>query len=101
MASHSDNFSQINKLIHEPARMAIMAVLSACVEADFKYLMNATNLTKGNLSSHLSKLEKAGYVEIDKKFVKKMPRTTVRLTNLGRKEFAGYTKQMREVMKRL
>ncbi len=101
MAGTQDPFSRINKLIHEPARLSIMAVLSACAEADFKYLMNATSLTRGNLSSHLSKLETAGYIKIDKKFVNKIPRTTVSLTSLGRKEFADYTKQIREVMKKL
>jgi DNA-binding MarR family transcriptional regulator len=101
MPSNPDSYSSINKLIHEPARLSIMAVLSACAEADFKYLMNATALTKGNLSSHLARLEKAGYIAIQKKFVLKIPKTTVRLTSLGRKEFEEYTRQMREMMKKL
>jgi DNA-binding MarR family transcriptional regulator len=101
MPSLPEQFSEINKLIHEPARLSIMAALSACVQADFKYLMNSTGLTKGNLSSHLAKLENAGYIEVEKKFVNKMPNTTVWLTNLGKKEFTKYTKQMRKVMKSL
>jgi len=82
--------AQLDKLIHEPARLAIMAVLFACDAADFTYLLNATGLTKGNLSSHLSKLEEAGYVEIEKRFLGKVPNTLCRLTPTGRKAFTEY-----------
>jgi len=99
--AHPDRFGDINRLIHEPARLQIMAVLSACSEADFKYLETSTGLTPGNLSSHLTKLEAAGYIQILKGFRGKTPLTTVRITKLGKKEFNHYIKQMREVWKTL
>jgi len=82
----------LDRLIHEPARLAIMAVLSACKRADFTYLLNATGLGKGNLSSHLSKL-KAGYITITKTFKGKYPNTSCALTSRGRKAFNVYRKQ--------
>ena len=101
MAAGGGDINLINKLIHEPARLSIMAVLSACEQADFKYLMNATALTKGNLSSHLAKLEKAKYITIEKKFVGKLPQTTVSITKQGLREFRTYVKKIRQVMKNL
>ena len=64
MADEIKDLTNIDRLIHEPSRLAIMAVLSACESADFTYLLNTTGLTKGNLSAHLSKLEDAGYIKI-------------------------------------
>ncbi|HEX9745324.1 MAG TPA: transcriptional regulator [bacterium] len=101
MTQSPEDINSINKLIHEPARMSIMAVLSAVDQADFKYLMTSTNLTKGNLSLHLSKLEDASYIEIIKSFIGKTPNTNVRLTRLGRTEFNNYIRQMRKLMKNL
>jgi DNA-binding transcriptional ArsR family regulator len=87
------NISSFDRLIHEPSRLAILAVLSACESADFTYLLTATDLSKGNLSSHLSKLEKAGYVAITKSFKGKYPNTSCALTVEGRKAFNAYRKQ--------
>lgn len=89
----------VDRIVHEPARLMILAVLSAAREADFLYLLNATGLTKGNLSSHLSRLEEAGYVEIEKSFVGKQPRTVARLTVAGREALNGYRRQMQAVLK--
>ncbi len=89
---------KIDRLIHEPARLAIMAILSALSEADFLYLLNATGLTKGNLSAHVAKLEEAGYVRIDKKFIGKKPKTVYRLTPAGRKAFHHYLEQIKKIM---
>ncbi len=80
---------ELDRLIHEPARMVIMAVLYAA-DADFLYLVRQTGLTKGNLSSHLSKLEQARYLVIDKSFEGKIPRTVCRLTEMGRHAFRSY-----------
>ena len=88
----------IDRTIHEPARLIIMAILSAVEEADFLYLLNATGLTRGNLSSHLTRLETAGYVSIEKTFAGKMPRTIGRLTNEGRQALAAYRQQMGAVI---
>lgn len=88
----------IDRTIHEPARLMIVAILSAVEEADFLYLLNATGLTKGNLSSHLSRLEAAGYVEIEKEFVDKIPRTLARLTAAGADALAAYRQQLSSVV---
>jgi DNA-binding MarR family transcriptional regulator len=85
-------------VIHEPARLLIVAVLSVVESADFLFLMNQTKLTRGNLSSHLSKLEAAGYVEIKKEFVEKIPRTLLSLTEKGRKAFVEYRRYMQQVL---
>ena len=91
----------IDRFIHEPARFLIMAYLYVVESADFLFLMNQTGLTRGNLSSHLSKLEAAGYVSIQKEFVKKMPRTSLSLTDAGRKAFSDYRQQMKQVLDEL
>jgi DNA-binding transcriptional ArsR family regulator len=88
----------IDRTIHEPARLIIMAILSAVEEADFLYLLNATGLTRGNLSSHLTRLETAGYVSIEKTFAGKIPRTIGRLTNEGRQALDTYRQQMGAVI---
>ncbi|MBI5032353.1 MAG: transcriptional regulator [Chloroflexi bacterium] len=80
----------VDRVIHEPARLAIVAVLAACESADFVYLRNATGMTQGNLSAHLGKLEEAGYVEIEKRFQGKKPNTLCRLTDAGRTAFKQY-----------
>lgn len=88
----------IDRTIHEPARLIIMAILSAVEEADFLYLLNATGLTRGNLSSHLTRLETAGYVSIEKTFAGKIPRTIGRLTVEGRHALDSYRRQMGAVI---
>ena len=90
--------AEIDRVIHEPARLLILAYLSVVESADFLFLMNQTNLTRGNLSSHLSKLEAAGYVEIKKEFVDKIPRTLLRLTERGRIAFLEYRRNMKQVL---
>jgi DNA-binding MarR family transcriptional regulator len=92
------SLSEIDRVIHEPARLLILAYLSVVENADFLFLMNQTGLTRGNLSSHLSKLEAAGYVEIKKEFVDKIPRTLLRLTEEGRKAFLEYRRNMKQVL---
>ena len=89
---------EIDRVIHEPARLLILAYLSVVESADFLFLMNQTNLTRGNLSSHLSRLETAGYVEIKKEFVDKIPRTLLRLTEQGRNAFHEYRQNMKQVL---
>ncbi|MFH1394394.1 MAG: transcriptional regulator [Candidatus Micrarchaeota archaeon] len=91
----------IDRLIHEPARYSIMSYLYVVEEADFIFIMNQTELTWGNLSSHLSKLEKAGYVEISKEFVDRKPHTMLRLTKKGRRAFEIYRKSMQQALSEL
>lgn len=88
--------AQFDRLIHQPSRLAIMAVLAGCESAEFKYLVSATGLSKGTLSAHLSKLEDAGYVVITKSFKGKYPNTSAALTADGRKAFRKYRKQFRQ-----
>jgi DNA-binding MarR family transcriptional regulator len=84
----------LDRLIHEPGRLAILTVLSSVTDADFVFLQRATGLTKGNLSSHLSKLEDAGLVAIEKRFVRKKPNTNVALTAEGRQRIDAHWKQL-------
>ena len=88
----------IDKLIHEPARFNIMAHLYVVESADFLFLMRQTGLTKGNLSSHMSKLETAGYIDVEKEFVNKKPHTMLRLSDAGRKAFQDYRESMKRVL---
>lgn len=91
----------IDRVIHEPARLQILALLSAIESADFLFMMNETGLTRGNLSSHMSKLETAGYVDIKKEFVEKIPRTLFRITEEGRGALQKYCDTMQRVLDRV
>jgi DNA-binding transcriptional ArsR family regulator len=84
MPTPFEHLAAINRLIHEPSRLAILTALAACEKADFVFLLNVTGLTKGNLSSHLSKLQQGGLVEVQKAFEGNHPVTYVRLTHEGR-----------------
>lgn len=84
----------LDKLLHEPARLAVVSALSSCEAADFVFLQRITGLSKGNLSTHLSKLEAAGVVEIRKEFVGKIPRTVVNLTSGGRQGITEYWERL-------
>lgn len=90
--------ADIDRVIHEPARFMIMAYLYVVESADFLFLMRQTDLTRGNLSSHLSKLEEAAYVQVKKEFVDRIPRTLLRLTSKGRKAFRAYRQNMKQVL---
>jgi len=92
---------EIDRLIHEPARLKIMAQLFVVEEADFIFLMRQTGLTWGNLSSHMSKLETADYVEVRKEFLDKKPHTILKLTAKGRDAFEEYRRAMDQVLKDL
>jgi DNA-binding MarR family transcriptional regulator len=81
---------EIDRLIHEPARLLLVSSLSVVEEADFVYLSRRTELTAGNISSHMAKLEDAGYVSIKKGFDGRKPRTTYALTKRGREAFERY-----------
>lgn len=94
MTSPFEEMAVLDRLVHEPARLAIMTALSACRSADFLYLGRLTGLTKGNLSSHLAKLEEAELVKIEKRFVGKMPNTLVSLTPKGRSAIERHWQQL-------
>jgi DNA-binding MarR family transcriptional regulator len=91
----------IDKIIHEPARLLLMAHLFVVESADYLFLQRQTGLTWGNMSSHLRKLENAGYVAVEKEFIDKKPHTTLKLTDKGRRAFQEYRKSMKQVFEDL
>jgi DNA-binding HxlR family transcriptional regulator len=98
--SRSDDLpsvGDINKMIHEPARLLLMANLYVVESADFLFLMRQTGMTFGNLSSHMSKLEAAGYIDVEKEFVGKKPNTKLSLTKMGRQAFEVYRRNMQQL----
>jgi len=97
-AEEVTTIGEIDRLVHEPARLMIMALLYVVESADFTFLINQTGLTWGNLSSHLSKLEEAGYVEVEKEFKGKKPHTMLHLTDEGRAAFREYRRSMKQVL---
>jgi DNA-binding MarR family transcriptional regulator len=88
----------IDRLIHEPGRLAIMARLYLVEEADWLFLHHQTGLSFGNLASHLTRLEAAGYVESTKTFIDRKPHTVVHITAAGRSAFEQYREQIRLVL---
>jgi len=89
---------ELDRLIHEPARLLIVTILASVASADFLFLQRETGLTKGNLSAHLSKLEEAGYVKIEKTFKGKLPLTVCKLTATGQNALTQYRKQLQDFM---
>ncbi len=94
MAKNLQTLAALDRTIHEPARLMLVMLLSAVKRADFLFLERETGLTKGNLSAHLSKLEKAGYISIEKTFKGKYPMTICSLTPEGRQAFASYRRRL-------
>lgn len=87
-----------DRLIHEPARLVLMANLYVVDEADFVFLSHRTGLTAGNISSHMTRLEDAGYVNITKTFAGKRPRTVYGLTDTGRTAFENYRQHVSNLL---
>ena len=90
--------ADIDRVIHSPARLMVMTYLYVVESAEFIFLMRLTGLTWGNLSSHLSKLEEAGYIAVEKEFRGKKPHTMLRLTDEGRAAFREYRQSMKQVL---
>lgn len=84
----------VDRLVHEPARLVILTILSSVEKADFLYLLRETGLTRGNLSTHLSKLEAAEYILIEKSFRGKVPQTMAAITPKGQTAFETYRQAM-------
>ena len=93
--------ADIDRVVHGPARLMVMTSLYVLESADFVFLVNLTGLTWGNLSSHLTRLEEAGYVNIEKKIVGKRVNTMVSMTDAGRDAFSAYKRQMQEALEDL
>lgn len=97
MTTPFEDLAGLDKLVHEPARLAIMTALSAADGVEFLFLQSLTGLTKGNLSAHLAKLEEAGLITIDKHFVGKKPVTEVRLTLKGQRAIQQHWHRLDEL----
>jgi DNA-binding MarR family transcriptional regulator len=100
MSNDLRSLADVDRLIHEPSRTVILAILAAVESADFLYLQRETGLTKGNLSVHLSRLEEAGYISIEKTYRGKIPLTLCRMTEKGRRAFKDYRQQLRQFVER-
>jgi len=101
MSETSSQLPSPNRLIHEPARLAILTVLASCAAADFVFLQGVTGLSKGNLSVQLTNLEQAGLVMITKEIIDKKTRTTVQLTQQGTEDVEQYWRTMDEIRARM
>lgn len=97
MTSPFEELATLDRLVHDPARLSILTALAVCKSADFLFLRRLTGLTMGNLSSHLSKLEEAGLVQIEKKFVDKKSNTQLQLTTNGHATIERHWKQLEQI----
>ena len=95
------NVVSVDRVLHEPARLMIAGLLFPVESADFLFLVRETRLTKGNLSSHLARLEEAGYVVIEKGYLGKVPHTVCRLSKAGRTAFRAYRAQIEKALRHL
>lgn len=96
--SEPSSFLQLDRLIHEPARLMILTILAGAESVEFRFIERISGLSKGNLSSHMSKLENAGLIEVIKTFRAKRPLTTLRITPEGRAGLARYREHLAEVV---
>ena len=88
----------LDRLIHEPSRLRLVTLLYVVDEADFLYLSDRSGFSAGNISSHMAKLETAGFVEVEKGFVGRKPRTIYRLTDDGRRAFEDYRTEIQRIL---
>ena len=91
-------FKELNPLLHSELRLAVVSILIGVEEADFVFLRQETGATAGNLSVQLDKLARAGYIEIEKGFRGKKPRTVCRITDTGRVAFAEYVEALKSYL---
>ena len=94
MSEAYHNLSDLDRVIHEPSRLLLVALLSSLESADFLFLLKESRLTKGNLTVHLSRLEEAGYIQVEKTIRGKFPHTEYQLTPQGRAAFNEYRKNL-------
>jgi len=98
MNARISTLAALDRVIHEPGRLMVAALLFAVEQADFLYLQHETGMNKGTLSSHISRLEDAGYVEVEKTYRGKIPQTLLRLTPAGRKAFEQYRRSLKQAL---
>ena len=90
--------SELDRVVHSPTRLKILMVLMSVEEADFTFISNAAEPTRGNLSANLSKLEEVGYVKIEKKFIERVPKTIVSITQIGEEALNRYSNLLGPVL---
>lgn len=93
-----DSILQLDRLVHEPARLLILSILAGAKSVEFGFIESMSGLSKGNLSSHMSRLEDASLIAVDKSFRGKRPLTTLRITTAGRSALQRYRSRLAEVM---
>lgn len=89
---------ELDRLVHEPARLMILMLLMQVSEVDFVFLLNETGLTRGNLSSHLTKLEEADLIAVEKRFIGRKPQTVCWITEEGKRQLTAYAEQLRTIL---
>jgi DNA-binding transcriptional ArsR family regulator len=87
--------NNIDRVIHEPVRLAILKILTSAKDVDFNFLLMSLGVTKGNLATHISKLETAGLIDVKKEFRGKIPHTSYRITKTGRRQFQKYWENLK------
>ena len=97
MPENQPTFPVVDRVIHEPARLAILTVLSACESADFTFLQSATGLSKGNLSVQLTRLDEAGLISVERVLDRKTTRTSAALTRRGKQQLGDYWLTMKKI----
>lgn len=95
---HLQQLTELDRVIHEPARLLILSYLSLVDEADFLFLLQETGLTRGNLSSHLTKLEGEGYLTIEKGYIGRKPQTICRITPAGEEALQNYRHALKQAL---
>jgi len=87
--------NSIDRVIHEPVRLAILKILTSAKQVDFNFLLTMLGVTKGNLATHINKLETAGFIEVKKEFRGKIPHTSYKITKTGRQQFQKYWENLK------
>jgi DNA-binding transcriptional ArsR family regulator len=95
------SLTEVDKLLHEPSRLMILAILNSVEKADFVYLQRETGLTRGNLSTHLTRLNEADYIDIQKSFNGKIPQTICQITETGKAAFLKYSEYLKKVVNKI
>jgi len=98
MLSKKISFQDLDKVIHEPARLVISGILGEFEEVDFNFLVRATGLSNGNLAAHLRKMEEAGYVGVKKEFKDRKPHSVYSFTPLGRSRHQSHIRNLKKLI---
>lgn len=95
---NAEKLPQLDPIIHSRIRLAVISLLTSVRQADFNYLKNTIGTTDGNLSTHLTKLDEAGYISVKKSFKEKKPHSLYAITEKGKTSFSLYLKALEEII---